>query len=45
MSAAELHCIYDTHKPPEMVGHMRKDEFESLSSKLKEAKAKHAKSG
>jgi len=45
MSAAELIEIYDSHKPPEMVGHIPKTEFDRLRDKLREAKAKHAKSG
>lgn len=45
MSAAELFTIYLAHKPPEMVGHIPKPEFDRLRDKLREAKAKHAKSG
>lgn len=45
MSPAVFFCLYDTQKPPEMVGHIPKPEFERLRDKLREAKAKHAKSG
>jgi hypothetical protein len=45
MSPAEFFCLYDTHKPAEMVGHIPKTEFDQLAEILREAKANHAKLG
>ena len=42
MSPAEFFCLYDTNKPPEMVGHIPKPEFDRLKEILREAKEKHA---